>query len=30
VPDKMFYYMSFVSASAHVKQALLLTAFDEA
>ena len=29
-PTKMFYYMSFVSAFAHVKQAVLLTAFDEA
>jgi len=27
---KMFYYLSFVLASAHVKQAVLLTAFDEA
>jgi len=29
-PTKMFYYLSVVSASAHVKQAVLLTAFDEA
>jgi len=29
-PTKMFYYLSFVSASAHVKQVVLLTAFDEA
>ena len=26
----MFYYLSFVSAPAHVKQAVLLTAFHEA
>ena len=29
-PTKMFYYLSFVSASAHVKQAVLLTALDDA
>jgi len=29
-PTKIFYYLSFVSAFAHVKQAVLLTAFDEA
>jgi len=29
-PTKMFYYLSFVSASAHVKQGVLLTAFDKA
>ena len=29
-PTKVFYYLSFVSASTHVKQAVLLTAFDEA
>ena len=27
--QKVFYYFSFVSASAHGKQAVLLTAFDE-
>jgi len=29
-PTKMFCYFSFVSASAQVKEAVLLTAFDEA
>jgi len=28
-PTKTFYYLSFVSASAHVKQAVLFTASDE-
>jgi len=27
---KMFYYLSFVSEFVHVKQAVLLTAFDKA
>ena len=29
-PTKMFYYLSFALASAHVKQAVLLIAFDQA
>jgi len=29
-PTKMFCYLRFVSTSAYVKQAVLLTAFDEA